>query len=554
LKNGFCVAFISDGKTIFGFLCQQNGDFFYCNLLNILPKNGLFPIFSDKRKMFSFRPNFPGGLFTENKDDRTDLMKAVGDPNGLEKIKALLEAGEDVEATDSQGRTALMFASQARRVEIVKYLVEKANAKINTVAKTGSTPLLSALNRGHIMVDSNMVDTVWYLIKAGADIHAIHNGQTTLMLAVQNNGFNGIVKYLVEQGVDVNATDKSGCTALYYTLKSGSSKADVIENVMCLLKSGAKIDITHDRRETTLMSAAGLGYIEIVECLVKFGADVKVVDKMGNTALKRAAQSGSYEVVRYLVEQGADLEACNKGTATPLIIAAMCNFPKIVEYLVKVGAKLDAQGFCGRTALMEAILTSEHTQHNDPSDASIPEYSTLKASLEVMQCLVENGASLDAVDDKGATALMYACDIGNVKAVQYLLSKGVALDAKSSKGHTALMYACISGNTEIVKYLVGHGANANITDGIGYTPLVYSCEFGHIELVKYLVEEAKADMISSANIECILSSPSFNQSNWSTIVSFLKEKGLVLDENSAKLSDKACEKDGDEDTNPSQET
>ena len=69
-------------------------------------------------------------------------MKAVaqnGDDN-LEIVKAMIEAKADVKATDSTGKSALHWAAEKNRKNLVELLV-KAGADVNVQAKDGTTPL-----------------------------------------------------------------------------------------------------------------------------------------------------------------------------------------------------------------------------------------------------------------------------------------------------------------------------------------------------------------------------------------------------------------------------
>jgi len=58
-----------------------------------------------------------------------DLIDAVYEGD-LEKVKKLLDEGEDVNARDDYGRTPLHYASIYGIVDVVKFLVEKG-ADIN---------------------------------------------------------------------------------------------------------------------------------------------------------------------------------------------------------------------------------------------------------------------------------------------------------------------------------------------------------------------------------------------------------------------------------------
>ena len=101
--------------------------------------------------------------------------------------------------------------------------------------------------------------------------------------------------------------------------------------------------------------------------------------------------------------------------------------------------------------------------------------SVRNPNLDVVRCLVEAGANIDAVSDLGHTALMSAvCEINPSSAVvRYLVEKGANVKAASEWSGTVLEMA-VTGrnpNLNIVRCLVEAGANVNAVDRYDYTVL-----------------------------------------------------------------------------------
>src|SRR5437016_9742183 len=91
-----------------------------------------------------------------------------------------------------------------------------------------------------------------------------------------------------------------------------------VETVKLLLSHGADPHIVSKDDETTLMAAAGTGFIngyhrqkpaaerlEVIKLLVQLGIDVNAADNYGITALMVAANMGEGAIIQYLVEAGA---------------------------------------------------------------------------------------------------------------------------------------------------------------------------------------------------------------------------------------------------------
>jgi len=122
---------------------------------------------------------------------------------------------------------------------------------------------------------------------------------TPLMEAVGVNNME-VLKYLVERGADVNASDKGGCTALFYTVSSKNS-------------------------------------VNAIRYLVSKGASITHRSKLGYTALHFAALHGSTEAVNELLALGASPEFVKVNSLKldyappPLLLAASHRHRKVVD-------------------------------------------------------------------------------------------------------------------------------------------------------------------------------------------------------------------------------
>ena len=109
--------------------------------------------------------------------------------------------------------------------------------------------------------------------------------------------------------------------------------------------------------------------------------------------------------------------------------------------------------------------------------------------LSLISTLVgTHGAIVDAVDEFGRTALMYAAEYGHKDIVNALAgSHGANVDVVDRGGITALMHAASNGQTATVNALAGtHGANVEAVDNHGKTALMSAAERGRTDIVNAL--------------------------------------------------------------------
>jgi ankyrin repeat protein len=116
---------------------------------------------------------------------------------------------------------------------------------------------------------------------------------------------------------------------------------------------------------------------------------------------------------------------------------------------------------------------------------------------EIIQLLLENGASINARDAAGCTALVRAVCLQHTSAVKKLLIAGADRTIKSTNGANALHFACANGNVPIVKHLL-EPIQPELLETLvsGFSPLALCAAAGHLECVELL-----CTVITSARIE-----------------------------------------------------
>lgn len=184
------------------------------------------------------------------------LFVAVHKGN-LSQVKALIEAGADINARYEGGWTVLLVACQEGHTDVVKALIA-GKADVNARKDDGTTALLKAA-----MFENT--DVVKALIAAGADVNARNNdGDTALLIATVYNRTE-MAQALIAAKADVNARNKYSMTPLMHM--SASNNIDVVK---ALIAAKADVNARSDNGRTALQLAQG--HTAIVNLLKRAGA------------------------------------------------------------------------------------------------------------------------------------------------------------------------------------------------------------------------------------------------------------------------------------------
>ena len=196
----------------------------------------------------------------------------------------LLQEAESQVVTKRQLST-LHEAVNANDIEKVKALLSNG-ADVNARNKMGDTPL-------HVAATE-------LLLAKGADVNGKSEDGMTPMHAAAASNSEDVAELLLAKGANVNAKSNTGMTPLH--LAAMYNARDVAE---LLLANGADVNAKVNNERTPLHLAAFRNAKEVTELLLTKGADVNAKDKDGKTPLALAVQSGHSALANILRDQGA---------------------------------------------------------------------------------------------------------------------------------------------------------------------------------------------------------------------------------------------------------
>jgi ankyrin repeat protein len=419
------------------------------------------------------------------------VVGAVKDGNGA-AVKKQLQMHGDPNSSDPDGTTALHWAVQKDRVDLVEALIS-AGAKVNVTNRWGVTPLALAVTNGEAAVTQA-------LLKAGADPrHPVAETGTPLLTAARS-GNPDVIQALLAAGVNANeAEESSGQTALMW-----AAAADHPAAVKTLLAAGADVRKLSRKNETALFFAVRTGDIALVDELLTAGADVNgrtPVDQpklspLGDSMLVTAIVNGHFALADFLLNKGADPNEA--GTRWPPLHALV----RIRNYEEsQFPAPKTAEGDLDSLELARRLIAhgadpsakaATKTARRNPGDMNYTEFkgatpfflASKAGDIPMMRLLLSVQADYTTPIDEHTTPLMVAAGVGCVpgqwidqerdilQAVKLLVEELKAdVNAVNDRHETALHGAVCRGADSVIQYLVDKGAKLDVQDVEGKTPL-----------------------------------------------------------------------------------
>ncbi|KAJ5071725.1 ankyrin repeat [Anaeramoeba ignava] len=395
----------------------------------------------------------------KNKKKEIELHKACQSQaqNAFERIKNLIENGEDVNIKSDYKQTPLHLVCQKQKkdnvIEIVKYLISKG-ADVNARNKRGKSPLDFTCQ---YQKKKNLIEIMKILFSNGANFkEGYYLDETPLELLLKYQKEKDILfeamNLLIENGISLNP-EKSDRPSLSHAFEYQKEYA-----------------------------------IEIMNFLISKGLDITKKDSFKQTPLHYICQfpiKKSIKVIKFLISKGININSIDIGNVTPLHLAFENQTDqslKIIKYLLENGAKssINLKTNFRKETPLHLIFQS---RNRDP--------------LEIIKLLISNGADVNSQNERRKTPLHFACKFeqqNSFGVVKFLIANGADANAKDQKNRTPLNYAfkCFLNNylltfknskTEIeeevfktIKHLIENGADVNIIDDNGKTLLQLICE------------------------------------------------------------------------------
>lgn len=221
----------------------------------------------------------------------------------------------------------------------------------------------------------------------------------------------GRVRKMLKDGVGVNQSQEASLACI-------ATRRQNLELLQILIEAGADLE-TGDRRNrasrtrTPLQEAARKGWLAGLEALLSAGVDLETEDESGSTALTLAVRSGKHHAARRLLKAGANPSGGAKSKLHPLHEAAT---PEMGALLLEQGAEIDVR---------------------DLTDSTPLHHQARAGRLAMVAFCLENGANIEAIDNRGRTALFFPGSKGESQAIfRHLIQAGANTELRDAEMNT----------------------------------------------------------------------------------------------------------------------
>jgi len=343
---------------------------------------------------------------------RTPLHAAAQSNHGhdsVETCRTILNAGEDIDITDGENRTPLMYACACG----------------DLVYEGGDEN----------SVDSSNALVVSFLLSMEASLAATDNfGMTAVHYASYVHDVQSLqacLDYLVDpnQELDVeevlNAQDVGGLTAIHRAVLRSTPRCGMV-----------------------------------LELLVQKEADINLGDNSSSSPLFHACLANNFPAIDFLLQHEADPEQCDDEGKSPLV--ALISGPgKSASSPTRNGDRVESiKAFLDHPQVepqRDDIIACLSASGRTPAHfaAERPDISMEVCRVLLEYTTVEN---LLLADAKGLLPSHLAASCGNIPFLKFCISHGVDLEAEDNFGQTLLFYAVMSGHLEVVMWAKSQGA------------------------------------------------------------------------------------------------
>lgn len=322
-------------------------------------------------------------------------IAAEGDDAAV--VRALLDAGAEVDATATGKSTPLAAAAERRAMRALLALVEGGASCRPARDRLGRTPLHNA----------RFPEVVDLLLSRDTDagLEATDKlGYTPLLVQAKNGAFSSCELMIEEHDAEVKATGTDGKGLLHLALLADRPSSKV-------RRPPAGADEAHDGSVRNLVC-----------CAVMYGCPSNATDGNGETPVHVAARRVHTQSLRSLLRSGGCPHALNHAMQSPLLLAAMAaDAHDCVGALLAAGADPSVRSIDGVTPLHVACARANVPVVEDLCRHRADVFARQAGGATPLDLCTPGLVDSDTADPRNQTISLIECYVGARRAWEVLL-------------------------------------------------------------------------------------------------------------------------------------
>lgn len=397
--------------------------------------------------------------------------------NDLKIIYHILD-NEYINKDDNMDKS-IHIACKAKRLDLVKYLVEQKGFDINCKGYKYAA---------HYACEQNNLELLEYLLSFKKDNGDIcldlevvaHSGLKPIHYACRYADFS-IVKLLVDLGVDLDSkTRNDDRRPLHYACYNKNPKIFkyLLQNPQNKILDMECRDVNGYR---PIHLACENGMLEIVKWLNYKNVDMDCRTKSGTRPIHFACRTGHIEIVRYLDDNFVNMEAADINRKRP------------IDYAYTSTKNIDIIKY-----YYDNYYTKEHMTLRDKSKIEKLLRFCIN-NLDAIRLFGNIGIDIATftLESFNTTCglLHMACNNNNLELVKFLVEYGVDVKRPAGNKSLPIHFACQRGGVELIDYLLNCGKDLGIANygEMDYNIIHWAIRYNTYDVVKYLLDKCFTD-------------------------------------------------------------
>jgi ankyrin repeat protein len=389
---------------------------------------------------------------------------------------------------------------------MIEFLIKEALCRTSCLTDKLATPLqLLSLHQN----EDKLVSVLYMLVDRGIDLDAQDiDGNTALHLAALH-GSVAAAQFLLSNRADPNIQNKDGDTPLHFAVLGRHEK--IVEMLMDN-RADPQISSPKNGMPTDFAKKLGLSQVAIIiETMASLQLPQGAVTGVGSPTSQLPSSISSPELGASVPSSSPfsdsilSREGSNENMSSSFVVGSYKADPfvkrmrKMSEAVPMTGRRMPIHDLVirGQYKRVKQVIEGKKAAIDlrDQNRWTPVLLAAAHGYLNIVELLVEAGADLTCVDQdqsgllhfvaRNRLTLQAAPRIS--KLISSLVERKFDLNAPNIHGVTALHEACVRGQVSLARALLESGANVEAATKNGESPLIWAAREGRVDIVSFLL-------------------------------------------------------------------